>query len=98
MIANRTTDPIAEPAPPPPDEDDDGMGPIGPEMAASLRDLNWFVEHYLSDLVPKYANKFVAVVDGRVVDSGDERSAVRARGAVSAGVPESRVVVEFVEW
>jgi len=98
MIANRPTDAVPGPAPPTDAGDDDGMGPIGPEMAAWLKDLKWIDDHYVSELVPRYANKFVGVVDARVVASGDSRMEVGIRAAQLAGVPESRVVVDFIEW
>jgi len=59
-------------------------------------DLKWGREHY-SELVREYSDKWVAIVDGKVVSAGESIKRVEAEAEKNTGRPKDKIPVMFVE-
>ena len=57
-------------------------------------DMDWVSKHY-SDLVKKYPDKWIAVVNGKVVSSGQDLGKVLEEAKMKTG--KEHIVVEFIE-
>lgn len=72
-------------------------------MSTSLRmsteyweDQEWGLRHY-QELVERYPNLWVAIVDRRVVSSGPDPNAVEEEAARKTGRPKEAIPLLFVE-
>lgn len=72
------------------------MEKIKPEPKGFWNDMDWGTDHY-SDLVNKYPDKWVAIVDKKVVASGDGVIEVENEAMNKTGKPNERIPVIFVE-
>lgn len=59
-------------------------------------DLNWATDHH-SELLPKYANEWVAIYQKKVVAHGTSGEAVENEAERKTGKPEREIPVYYVE-
>jgi len=98
-LTRNGTHPPVRPVMPPPEafeREPVGIGPLSPELRASLADSQWIEDELHAGRLREYAGKHIAVVNRQVVGVGDSQLGLVYDSAERLGVLPCRVAVSFI--
>ena len=96
---NGTHAPTKRPESPPPElfeREPDGVGPLSPELRASLVDAKWIDDEVNAGRLREYAGTNIAVIERQVVGTGDSQMGLIYDTAERLGVLPCRVAVSYI--